>query len=276
MKPAPTATVSHGALGRFQDDFALALMAAHGAPSPPSMTAIRVQPGFAVYRNTVMKACVDALQANYPAVAKLVGDVWFRAAAAVYTQTAPPANPVLLHYGESFPAFLATFEPAIELPYLPGVARLDRLWTEVHTAADQAPLNPAALAGLPATALATCVLHPHAAARWVWFAGAPVYSIWAHNRSSETTDEQVWEPQWKAQGALLTRPNGAVDAIELDAPGYVFLQSCAANQPLAQAAAAALAVDGGADLQTLTARLLCAGAFAGLTRSDASPPPRDS
>jgi hypothetical protein len=32
------------------------------------------QPGFAVYRNTVLKGCIDALQANYPTVHALVGD----------------------------------------------------------------------------------------------------------------------------------------------------------------------------------------------------------
>ena len=28
---------------------------------------------FAVYRNTVLKGCIDALQANYPTVGQLVG-----------------------------------------------------------------------------------------------------------------------------------------------------------------------------------------------------------
>ena len=43
-----------------------------------------------------MKGCIDALQANYPAVTRLVGEEWFRAAAAVYVRQAPPTNPMLL------------------------------------------------------------------------------------------------------------------------------------------------------------------------------------
>ena len=35
---------------------------------------LAAQPAFAVYRNTVMKGCVDALEANFPTVARLVGE----------------------------------------------------------------------------------------------------------------------------------------------------------------------------------------------------------
>ena len=38
------------------------------------MVSLYGQPAFAVYRNTVMKACIDALQANYPAVTRLVSE----------------------------------------------------------------------------------------------------------------------------------------------------------------------------------------------------------
>jgi membrane-bound lytic murein transglycosylase B len=50
------------------------------------------RPGFAVLRNTVRKACVDALQANFPAVTRLVGDEWMRAAAARFA-VEPPSDP---------------------------------------------------------------------------------------------------------------------------------------------------------------------------------------
>ena len=107
-------------LSRFQDDFAQALLATDTAASA-TLSAVTVQPAFAIYRNTVMKGCIDALQANYPAVTRLVGDEWLRAAAAVYARDALPAQPMLLHYGADFADFLARFEPAAELPYLPGV-----------------------------------------------------------------------------------------------------------------------------------------------------------
>ncbi|MEW6690119.1 MAG: DNA-binding domain-containing protein, partial [Pseudomonadota bacterium] len=83
-------------LAAFQDAFAAALAADEPRSALPQLGA---QPGFAVYRNTVMKGCIDALQANYPAVERLVGEEWFRAAAAVYARAEPPAHASLLDYG---------------------------------------------------------------------------------------------------------------------------------------------------------------------------------
>jgi len=94
-----------GALARFQDDFAHALLAPAGrlvTTIPPEMAALAAQPAFAVYRNTVMKGCIDALQANYPAVTRLVGEEWLRAAAAIHVREALPADPTLLRYGTDF------------------------------------------------------------------------------------------------------------------------------------------------------------------------------
>lgn len=126
------------ALSRFQDDFARMLRDA--GPLPP---------GLAVYRNTVMKGWVDALEANYPAVCRLVGVPFFREAAAVYARIHPASQACLLRYGAQFADFLAGYEPAAALTYLPGVARLDRCWIESHIAADAPALVMHALAGLP-------------------------------------------------------------------------------------------------------------------------------
>jgi hypothetical protein len=250
-------------LGRFQNAFAQALMAPHSCNGSESGTigTLAAQPGFAVYRNTVMKGCIDTLQANYPAVVRLTGEEWFRAAAAIYVRETPPHDPTLLHYGASFAAFLARFEPAAELPYLPGVAQLDRLWTESHIARDEATLDAAAITTLAPEKLATAVLVPHAAARWAWFADAPIFSIWSHNRAGDVANNDSWEPEWKAEGALLTRAHDAVEWVALDAADCAFLDACATGGTLAQAANAALAAEDGADLQQLMRTLLRAGAF---------------
>ncbi len=250
-----------GGLAAFQQAFAHSLLAPPGSAVDSQLSALAAQAGFAVYRNTVMKGLIDALQANYPAVARLTGDAWFRAAAAVYVRAHPPTDPAMLHYGTSFAAFLATFEPARELPYLPGVARLDRLWTEAHSARDEPLLDAAALARLAPEKLAGAVLYPHAAARWAWFADAPIFSIWARNRGEPVNEDEMWEPPWHAEGALLTRPHGAVQWQALDAAGHAFVEACANGGTLALAAAAAQASDGTADLQQLIAQLLHKGAF---------------
>ena len=65
---------------------------------------VQFQSAFAdAYRNTVMKGCVDALAANFPAVVRLVGEQWFRAVALDFVTWQPPDDPRLLSYGRGFP-----------------------------------------------------------------------------------------------------------------------------------------------------------------------------
>jgi len=251
-------------LARFQDGFAQALLAPEPAAVPdlaPEIAALARQPGFAVYRNTVMKGCIDALQANYPSVSRLVGDEWFRAAAAIFAHEQLPTQATLMHYGLAFAEFLARFEPAAELPYLPGVARLDRCWTESHSAWDETALLPGALAGLTREALASTVLQPHCAARWAWFDQLPVYTIWRRNREGSEDESDI---DWQGEGALLTRPRSVVQWRRLDAAGCAFLDACADGRPLAAAAGAALAARQDADLAALMKTLLEAGAIGGM------------
>jgi hypothetical protein len=248
-------------LSAFQDAFSAALL----DPESSAPSELAAQPGFAVYRNTVTRGCIEALQANYPSVARLVGDEWFRAAALVHVRAEPPRSPVLLDYGAGFAHFLETFAPADELPYLPDVARLDRFWTEAHVAADDPVLAPAAISALPPVQLETARLRPHSAARWQPFDAQPIFTIWQRNRNAD--DDQT-EIEWQGEAALITRPDGAVAARSIDAATCAFLDACAAGKTLAVAALAALEVNPQADLAQLMALLLEAGAFSELQQTE--------
>jgi hypothetical protein len=168
---------------------------------------------------------------------------------------------MLLQYGTGFADFLTRFEPVAELPYLPGVARLDRYWTEAHVSADEHPLDNAAIADLAAGNFFRVWLRPHTAARWTWFDDAPVYTIWSRNRSDTPVDGEI---DWHGEGALLTRPFDVVQWVELDRAGCAFLDACAAGETLAGAAQAALEINGEADLAEMLSTLLAAGAFGGM------------
>jgi Putative DNA-binding domain len=241
-------------LAGFQQDFGRALF--DDGDSPLALTS---QPGFSVYRNTVMKGCVDALEANYPSVARLVGPDWFHAAAALYVRAEPPRDARLQRYGEGFAAFLRGFTPAADLPYLGFVAQLDRGWTESHVAADARPADAGWLAGLAPESLGATVLRPHPAARWAWFDDMPVYSIWQRNRSDDAAQHDGLP--WQGEGALLTRPDAAVCWGPLGRGGCAFLNTCAAGRPLGDAAEAALAAEAGIDLTATLSHLLQRGAL---------------
>lgn len=249
-------------LADFQDAFARALLASDPRSAAPGLAQLVTQPGFAVYRNTVLKGCIDALQANFPAVARLVGDEWFRAAAAVYVRRELPSTPTLLTYGQTFAEFLATFGPAGELPYLGDVARVDRLWSEAHEAADDEVLAPSALSRLAPGDMTRLGLRLHAAAHWTWCDAHPVYALWSRNREPDADVDS--EVAWCGEGVLLTRPHGAVQARPLTHDGAAFLAACAAGLSIEHAVMAALEADPQSNVAELISTFLQAGALAAL------------
>lgn len=244
---------------RYHDAFTAALLDAQSVRDP-AVDALAHQPGFAVYRNTFMKAGIDALQANFPAVTRLTGEDWFRSAAAQFVRAHPPGHPSLLEYGADFPAFLRGCEAASGLPWLADVAQLDRLWTEAHSAEDAPCLEAAHLAALTrewGDDIGDLVLPPHPAARWAWSAEHPAYEIWSANRSGR----QAESVHWTGQGTLLTRPDGEVLWQALDEAGWLLLEECRTGRELGAVAEEVLAAWPDTDFMALLASLIAAGAF---------------
>lgn len=216
------------------------------------------QPGFAVYRNTVMAGCIDALTANYPTVHQLIGTDAFGDAARAFARSSPPRSGVLADYGAGFAFFLASFDTVADLDYLPGVAALDRCWTEAHLAASAPVLQAADLARLTPERLGRARLVPHPAARWQAFETMPVYTIWRRHREGLPLDDEL---DWHGEAALLTRPAGSVSWTGLTPDMAVFLTSCASGRSFAEAMDDAAPAGSPEDASTWLPRLLHAGAF---------------
>jgi hypothetical protein len=242
-------------LSQFQDAFVEALY----DPEADRLTLLTEQPGFTVYRNTVMKGAVDALQANFPTVERLVGSEWFLAAAAIHAGQSPAVDARLVHHGRSFPDFLDRFEHAREMPYLGNVARLDLLWNQCHTSAEEPGIDLNRIAGLSPEQLTSLRLTPRAAARWMWFAEQPVFTIWRYNRERLAMPEAL---DWRGEGALLVRTGGVVTWQALAIGESAFLDACAAGAPLEQAADHASDVQPSLDILELLTRLVNADVFA--------------
>lgn len=245
-------------LRQFQDAFVDALQ---GRPAS-QLAALTEQPAFAVYRNTVLAGCVDALRANFPSVEQLVGPAWMGDAAAAYAQQSPPSDTRLIYYGATFADFLEAIQAQHGLPYLAAVARLDRLWNEAFSGPCDPCLELAELAGMTASDLAHSHLRPRASVRWHWFAQHPAYSLWRYSR------EQLAWPQdqpWVAEGVLLSGDADGVRHQPLEHGGCAFLQACADGLTLDQASQLAQQAQPDLDFTDLLGRLLQARVFRPLT-----------
>lgn len=242
----------------FQRAFWHDLWSADGAPS----SSWARQPGFAVYRNTVLKGCVDNLLALYPAVRRLTGDDWLGALALIHAREHPPRSGCMASYGRDLAAHLAQALPEGDLPWLPEVARLDALWNESHAAADAAVLDPAVLASVDATALPQTRLVPHPAARCHVCSAWPAFSLW---RAAREAWPDPNPPRWRGEHTLLTRPGGTVLAMEASAGACALLDACARGLPITEAMASALATEPGIDLAATLGVLISQGAFTAMT-----------
>jgi hypothetical protein len=189
---------------------------------------------FAIYRNNVAVALITAIEARYPVTRRLVGDEFFRAMARTFVARNKPASPLILHYGVDFPDFVAEFEPARELAYLPDVARLENSWVEAYHSADEEPLSLAAIAAVDPADLDCVRLVFHPAARLL-YSSHPAASIWSGHQGGGDVEPPS---AWRAEEALITRPHADVRVRILPAGGYAFAHALQAGATLGQAHAA--------------------------------------
>jgi hypothetical protein len=143
-----------------------------------------------VYRNNAYANLTAALQATYPVVARLVGTGFFRYAAHEYMGQHPSSSGDLHPFGAVFAEFLATFEPAAGLPYLPDVARLEWAYEQAFYAADSEPFNSEALAEVPLDSYDNLkfVLNP---AAQLLASKYPILRIWQVNQEGFEGDQRV-------------------------------------------------------------------------------------
>lgn len=237
-----------------QENFARALLDTD-RPVPSTVTshtARAPQKRFAVYRNNVVAGLVVALRAKFPATEKIVGEEFFAAMARVYVATEPPRSPILVTYGDGFPAFIASFAPAADVPYLADVARLEVARTRAYHAADVTPLDPSSWQGLDPSTLfqARVALHPSVQ---IVRSAYPIVTIWSMN-SGESALGSIEECE--AEDALVVRLRLDVQVRRLPVGGAAFLGAIATGASLGKAAESAAAAHPEFDLAANLAGLI--------------------
>lgn len=215
--------------------------------------------GLSVHRNNWVFATIEVLRDLYPTVRRLVGAEAFEVAALDFITQEPPASPIVSRYGASFPDFLCDQPWIADLPYLPDVATIDRLYLEALLAADAEPLDPTSLAELVPTDWATLRLRTHPATRIAWFT-TPAPHIWLAHRSGDVPDG--FAPDWQAEGILITRPAQNVEARPVNRAEHRLLFGIRSGETVGEAAVAAASLCADSDFAALFARTLESGALA--------------
>lgn len=209
-----------------------------------------------VYANTGLLACIDALQANYPSVRRMLGDPAFGQLAAGYARECPAHDARLFLYGDGLPGWLRRRDGAVGPAAL--AATLDRYWTESHSEADAPPLSMDWIAQQIPQAFASLCLRPAPSTRWLALAGVPLWDWWHAWRQPDAPRRTSGEAD---QAVLLTRPGDAVRAQAMPLGGAVLLQACEGGLTLPQALQAACGSAPEVEPQPLLATLFAAGAF---------------
>lgn len=218
--------------------------------------------GLSIYRNTVYKGLADALAASFPSVVAVVGSDWMREASVLFAREHPPERAILVDYGEAFPDWLSKFKPAVDMPYLADLARLDRLWIEAHLAADHSSLAIDFAARPLIQSFEALGLNLIASARLACFDHS-IPDLWQALRGPETIEELELEAVWQA--VLIWRPGHEVQIKRLTPKAHAFLSACQAGKSFAVAATETSDVDGPVDLSHVFVDLISSGVFAAMT-----------
>jgi len=220
-----------------------------------------------IYRNTSRTALTNALRLNFPAVQRLVGEDFFAAAADAFITQEPPNTAWLDLYGDGFPEFLQSFEPAAALIYLPDVARLERAVGHALHAVDAEPLEYSQLLDIELSVQGRVCFTPHPSVSLV-FSRYPVDVIWRSVLAQDDAALAAIDLTGGAVRLLVDRRVGEIEVTRMDERQWKFAEALFAGHSLS----AALAVADHPDATTWLAAHLGAGHFNGFALSDADSP----
>ncbi len=252
------------ALLDLQTNFRDAILGLGEAPIANAILGDGLDPSarLSIYRNHVFASLTASLKAMYPVVCRLVDERFFAYAAHEYIRAQPPGEPCLVRYGETFPAFLGSFPPCRDLPYLRDVAALEWAIIRVKTALSPSPLSARSLAMVPAAA-AGSVRFTFSGTIALIESDWPIDRIWIANQPGANPDTTVDLDAGGMRFEVRRRDRDVVFQC-LNPALYAFRAALLAGQALDTATEAALAADPLFDLAVALRQLLSDGIVTGL------------
>ncbi|MGC2164403.1 MAG: DNA-binding domain-containing protein [Gallionella sp.] len=221
----------------------------------------------AVYRNNYIGNLHDALAGAYPVIEKLVGDAFFRRLTHAYIEQHRSRSGNLHHYGEQMSAFIAAFEPAQQLAYLPDVATLEWACHCAYFADDADTFEIGKLLEIPAERYTDLVFGVHPSSHLL-HSRFPVAAIWLAHQPGAPDDFHINIDSGPCV-ALVVRTDYEVVARELADDEAEWLSRLRQGTTLGVATELTLANHPDFNLPTVLARLVTQGVFCGVSLKDA-------
>lgn len=210
-----------------------------------------------VYRNNYRGNLHDTLAGAYPVIEQLVGKDFFRLLARQFIEQHPSRSGNLHHYGAEMADFVAAFEAAKGLPYLPDIAALEWACHCAWFADDTDTLDIVKLAQIPPEQYPDLILHTHPFCHLVR-SSYPVASIWHAHQPGANSDFHI-DLDSGCSNALVSRKDDVVRVSELSAADADWLQGIQAGTPLGAATAATQERHHDFDLQAALLNLVAQG-----------------
>lgn len=250
---------------QFQADFGAALRDRACTPAVARWLAGEaevVDRRMAIYRANMVAAADKALSAAYPVIRQVLGGEFFHGLAREYQRATPSTSGDLTTFGASLAVFLAAFEHAQDLPWLPDLARLEWAAHVAYGAADAPEWDAAVLAAVPP--------ERQDAIRFQWSPGLalvrstyPVVRVWTIHQPGF---DGVFEVDWsRAETALIARDGFAVSVSDCAPADATFIEAALAGATLVDAASRTLERHPDFDLGALLARAFAARLVCGAT-----------
>jgi len=212
-----------------------------------------------VYRNNYRGNLHDTLAGAYPVIEQLVGMDFFRLLARQFIAQYPSHSGNLHHYGAEMSDFVAAFEPAQGLVYLPDVAALEWACHCAYFADDATTLDIDKLAQIHPEQYPELILHTHPACHLVR-SNYPIAAIWYAHQPGATCDFHI-DLDSGSSNALVSRKDDGVLVSELSAANADWLQRIQIGTTLGEASAATLKRYPQFDLQAALLHLMAQGAL---------------
>lgn len=244
-------------LGTMQQDFSSAIFSekeddillAQHCMGPIS----RMRMGIAAYRRNIVANLASAVTATYPLLQNIVGVDFVQEAARVYARVHPSNSGDLNVYGSDFGAFLASYSPAMEYPWLSAVADLEWQIQLISGAKDAPELDFSAFESTPVNhweALEIELDPGYALIKSNW----PLARIWDVNQPGYLGDMRVDFSE--AQNVLLHRKGFDTEVSRLTMGELAFLQQLSLGLSLGEALEYAMEIDPSFDFESALQRFI--------------------